>query len=871
MPNVYMKEVEVVQTIGPGGIGVTPPVPVETVEKISGNVREMKEVTSPAGCLPNPIGTEDGTIIEAKDDSWQSGGFSVPNPANATDGMVLAVEDGEYVIADASVQTDVQDLVADPYSTEGTYAVGDVVVYQNALYRCITAIGTAEAWTAAHWEAKNMAEIEADDYSSLKSAISNVTIKSKNLLPIAKKEATVNEVDIVYEDGYITMSGTGTASTGRLTPITDSFTLDAGTYIFSFLKVPVQVFVETGSTILAQLNGSSSSSSSFTLESSTVCYLGINTGENTVYDLKFYVQLEKGATQTYFLKPSFFSAIDEEMRNAIVTPEMYGAVGDGITKDGAAVQAALDSGGIVVGNGIYNIGSDNPYSDYVYINIPNGSHLIGGTYKFPDNGSSSESQAGINAFVGNKFCIENVTFDMNGYNNIPTPTKTMYAVFVDNCGGVIIRGCKFKNSAGRDYIFVKQGSNFRLEDCTFKNGGTNIEGSDATKQNDFSYVYTSADESIITGCLIDVPDDDPFTYCGGFELHGNNSILENCVINNCLPAVYIAKHQTNNDPNYNVKVLNNTILNCQGGVSCFANHTLDNIEVSGNYITLKPITPVAEGMYGIGASRNTQSNFKAVGNTIIQAEASENGCSGISIGHTTGAEVTFNILKNIPYPIYIYGNDTNSDIVIEHNLITSSADSANYAITRQNTSAAISKLTILENEVQKYAGLLNSISAVTDYLVLDRILDMKYLIERSKNLLPIGDFSATVVGADVSYKSGVVTASGTATSSGGRLTPITPYFTLPAGKYTFGMSYDHGPLQAFIESGSTIITQVNGSGSSTFTLTGETTLYVGINFGAGAVDSLVYLELESGESVGTFIPSGAYTAVDAVARAAIST
>ena len=43
-------------------------------------------------------------------------------------------------------------MVAD-YNAEGTYSVGDFVVYSNVVYKCNTAIGTAETWTPAHWTA----------------------------------------------------------------------------------------------------------------------------------------------------------------------------------------------------------------------------------------------------------------------------------------------------------------------------------------------------------------------------------------------------------------------------------------------------------------------------------------------------------------------------------------------------------------------------------------------------------------------------------------------------------------------------------------------------------------------------------------------
>ena len=49
-------------------------------------------------------------------------------------------------------------MIAGTYSASNTYAVGDYVYYSGTLYRCTTAITTAEAWTAAHWTAAKLAE-----------------------------------------------------------------------------------------------------------------------------------------------------------------------------------------------------------------------------------------------------------------------------------------------------------------------------------------------------------------------------------------------------------------------------------------------------------------------------------------------------------------------------------------------------------------------------------------------------------------------------------------------------------------------------------------------------------------------------------------
>ena len=41
--------------------------------------------------------------------------------------------------------------LADAYSNQSTYAVGDYCIYNGKFYRCTTAISTAESWTSGHW------------------------------------------------------------------------------------------------------------------------------------------------------------------------------------------------------------------------------------------------------------------------------------------------------------------------------------------------------------------------------------------------------------------------------------------------------------------------------------------------------------------------------------------------------------------------------------------------------------------------------------------------------------------------------------------------------------------------------------------------
>ena len=61
-------------------------------------------------------------------------------------------------------------VLAPTYSSSSTYAVGDYVYYSGILYRCTTAITTAEAWTSGHWTQVAL----APEVSDLKSEVGQI-------------------------------------------------------------------------------------------------------------------------------------------------------------------------------------------------------------------------------------------------------------------------------------------------------------------------------------------------------------------------------------------------------------------------------------------------------------------------------------------------------------------------------------------------------------------------------------------------------------------------------------------------------------------------------------------------------------------------
>lgn len=115
--------------------------------------------------------------------------------------MQQAVEDCEDAAEAANTAASAADTaaanvagaIADAYSATSTYAVGDYCTKDGKLYRCVSAISTAEAWTTAHWT-----EVQAmEEVGDLKSAIDNKV----------DKPLTLVAQDITLVNGYYTNTG----------------------------------------------------------------------------------------------------------------------------------------------------------------------------------------------------------------------------------------------------------------------------------------------------------------------------------------------------------------------------------------------------------------------------------------------------------------------------------------------------------------------------------------------------------------------------------------------------------------------------------------------------------------------------------------
>ena len=168
-----------------------------------------------------------------------------------------------------------------------------------------------------------------------------------------------------------------------------------------------------------------------------------------------------------------------------------------------------------------------------------------------------------------------------------------------------------------------------------------------------------------------------------------------------------------------------------------------------------------------------------------------------------------------------------------------------------------------------------------EYSVYQTFVDIKLseiednVTESSVNILPSGSKSVTVFGTDITYNNGVITITGTASSTGGRTTNILPVYNLvlPAGSYYFLLETSdnisgYGTLYLQKKSNNDIISYLSDSErSATFTLSEETLCYIGYYVKAEKVyNCTLKVLLKYGNTPSEWYATNYITAIDRYAR-----
>lgn len=181
----------------------------------------------------------------------------------------------DYYLDEQGLQTLINELetnlVALEYSSSATYAVGDYCVHDNKMYRCTTAITTAESWDSTHWalviigdEIKSKTQVNSDWSSN--SGVSQILNKPTLGTASAKDVATSGDASttqvVMGNDSRLTDSRTPTShSHGNIanggTISSSAVTLASGDYLLvsdTSASGKIERGIELGSSTTTFLN-----------------------------------------------------------------------------------------------------------------------------------------------------------------------------------------------------------------------------------------------------------------------------------------------------------------------------------------------------------------------------------------------------------------------------------------------------------------------------------------------------------------------------------------------------------------------------------------------------------------------------------------
>ena len=140
----------------------------------------------------------------------------------------------------------------------------------------------------------------------------------------------------------------------------------------------------------------------------------------------------------------FSAALQLQTIKDYVTPEMFGAVGDGVADDSAAVQAAFDSGKSVLCQNAYLV------SD---LTITNPLILRGGEFI---NGGSTNYVISVSA---DNVYIENIVLDAKELSN---------GISFSYCNNGAVRNCEIKNAKATDdtyALYINRSNDITIDGC----------------------------------------------------------------------------------------------------------------------------------------------------------------------------------------------------------------------------------------------------------------------------------------------------------------------------------------------------------------------------------------------------------------------
>lgn len=378
------------------------------------------------------------------------------------------------------------------------------------------------------------------------------------------------------------------------------------------------------------------------------------------------------ATTIEFVSPSC------PIRGATYDVTDYGAKGDGVTDDGAAIQNAINAasasgnGTVYLPTGTYLLGtviSANGWNNNMLLRLKSNIRILGvkanSILKMNDHMLDQTNDKHANFFYGNAIstvCIINLSFDGNAINNLNPAGVARPANMIRVIGGekIWIIENHFLNGSGHNDVALIEDTRFAgtsknkyayILNNVFLNGGHYTGTTTENVHNsDFSFGYTEWADSIVKENYIEQEDPEIAlkSYTGCFEIHGNNSVFANNTAIGCRPGVYIGSAPNALD---NVSIRDNIFRKSWGGIQMWVGKSMNNIDIINNSISiyaLSDATVEIDGIYLPHAQDATWTEEKAKASKVEVVTIKDNNItSNLSAGSTIiGGGITVHSLWN---------------------------------------------------------------------------------------------------------------------------------------------------------------------------------------------------------------------------------
>lgn len=329
------------------------------------------------------------------------------------------------------------------------------------------------------------------------------------------------------------------------------------------------------------------------------------------------------------------SALQDEItaiKETVITPEMYGAAGDGVTDDTAAILSAITDGRPVKMTQTYKI--TEPIHSSTDCEISGGGTIL---------------EESIFPMLIFSECTPRIS-DIN-FRGVTPPNTNPGSHLVEfvKCSDGCIEECTFQDVGAEAAIYLEQSDNIHVSRNRIKN---------------FSFigilVYFECNDCIVDGNTIE----DCVNTSSGYGIQNNvpgaggvyakNLIISNNLIRNVPCWDGIMSHGGEN-----ITIIGNTCYNCRTGIDCSAKWVNDGNSVQKNYIIANnnlyggtsPSIPASNINMGIifGYDNNAMSESATIsGNTIANFNDGTGGnTGGIRIANATDVIIQGNTCQNV--------------------------------------------------------------------------------------------------------------------------------------------------------------------------------------------------------------------------------